>query len=79
MSSQIITFDESARRDILELFNKDVDSEGYIIERDVPTQRVLSLDGEEVHIDKFAAITKGSEAFVASDLISLMHLADRIR
>ena len=79
MPSKLITFNKLAKRDILELFDKTIDSEGYIVEKENPTQRVLSLDGEEIHIDKFAAITKGSEAFVASDLISLIHLSSKIK
>lgn len=73
-----ITFDESAKRDILELFGKTTDDEGYVIEKDDPSTRVLTPDGEEIHIDKFAGITKGSLAFVRSDLMSLMYLSDKM-
>lgn len=78
MANKVILFDKSARRDIIDLFDKSVDSENYIIEKE-NGQRVLSLDGEEIKIRKFAAITKGSESFVRSDLVSLMHLADKLK
>lgn len=72
-----ITFDEAAKEDILELFGKTKDAEGYIVEKDDPTTRVLTPDGEEIHIDKFAGIAKGSLAFMRSDLMSLMYLSDK--
>jgi len=79
MLSNVITFDKSAKNEILDMFNKTTDQDGYVVEKDNPTHRVLSIDGEEIKIEKFAGITKGSEVFIKSDLLSLIHLADRVQ
>lgn len=77
MSTKVIEFDTSAKCAILEFFNKSVDAEGYVVEKDNPARKVLAIDGEEIKIDKFAGITKGSEVFIKSDLLSLIRLSDR--
>lgn len=79
MAPKIIEFDTSAKNDILAFSNKSIDAEGYVVEKDNPTQKVLAIDGEEIKIDKFAGITKGSEVFIKSDLPSLIRLADRVQ
>ncbi len=71
-----ITFDKSASQFILDTFNKSVDQEGYIVEKDNPRQRVLTSDNEEIKLDEFAGIKKGSEVFIKSDLVSLIKLSD---
>lgn len=76
MLKNVITFDASAKRDILDLFNKAVDEEGYIVEKNNSTQKVLTFDGEEIKVEQFAGIRKGSEIFIKSDLVSLINLAD---
>ncbi len=73
-----ITFDQSAKEYILQLFNKTVDEESFIVERDNPQQRVLAPDGEFVEYKDFAGIKKGSEVFIKSDLISLINLCDAL-
>ncbi len=72
----IITFDKPARDFILDAFDKIVDKEGYMVERKNPKQRVLTPDGEEIEIEQFAGIRKGSEVYIKSDLISIIHLCD---
>lgn len=79
MAHKIVEFDKSAKNDILAFFDKSVDEEGYVVEKANPTHRVMSIDGEEIKIEKFAGITKGSEVFIKSDLLSLIHLADRVQ
>jgi len=71
----ILTFDESINDEILDIFDKSQDSEGFIVEKDNPKQRVLSEDGQEVNIKEFGGIRKGSEIFIKKDLISLMRLS----
>jgi len=71
-----IIFDKSATDFILETFDKTVDKEGYIIEKDDPKQRVLTSDAQEIKKDELAGIRKGSEIFVKSDLPSLIQLLD---
>lgn len=73
-----ITFDQSAKDFILKAFDKTVDKEGFVVEKDNPRQRVLAPDGQEVEYKDFAGIKKGSEIFIKSDLISLIHLCDAL-
>ncbi|MBA7514454.1 hypothetical protein ES705_06483 [subsurface metagenome] len=75
----IILFEESAKRDILDFFDKSVDEEGFIVEKNNPTQRVLSMDGDWIEINSFAGLRKGSMIFIKGDLISLIDLADRVK
>lgn len=74
-----ITFDKSARDFILETFNKTIGNEGYIVEKDNPNQRVLTSDGEEIKMEEFAGIKKGSEKYIKSDIVSLIKLSDELR
>jgi len=73
-----ITFTASAKHEILRIFDKDVDAEGYIVEKSHPTQRVLTANGEEIKLEEFAGFWKeGSVVHVIkSDLSSLLSLAD---
>ena len=77
-SRSVITFDDSAKRFILSSFGKDVDAEGYIVEKSDPKQRVLTLDGSEVLESEFAGLHRGSLVFVKSDLVSVIRLMDRL-
>jgi len=74
----IITFDASLKSEILSCFGKTVDDSGYIVERDDPSQRVLTPNGEDVTLDEFAGIRKGSEIFIKADLPSLIELLDML-
>ncbi len=73
-----ITFSNEAKGDILELYGKTVDEEGFIVEKENEVQRVLTPKGEEIRIDEWAGIMKGSEAFVKSDIFSLIELAKKL-
>lgn len=75
----VITFEESAKKEVLSFFDKTVDDEGFIIEKDDPTQRVITPEGEEVKFEEFAGIRKGSEIFIKSDLPSLFDLMDKLK
>lgn len=70
-----LTFDQSATSDVLELFGKTIDKDRYIVEKDNPEQRVLTKKGEQIHIEEWAGVVKGSESFVKSDVFSLIELA----
>lgn len=76
---QTITFDKSAKPFILKAFNKKVNKDGIIVEASNPSQKVLAPDGQEVSIEQFAGIKKGSEVYIKSDLISLLKLCDSIK
>lgn len=73
-----LTFDKSAKKDILELFGKTVDTEGFIVEKDKPEQRVLTPKGEEIRIEEWGGIIKGSEEFIKSDAFTLIELAKKL-
>lgn len=73
-----ITFDNGLKEFILDIFSKQVDREGFIVEKDNIKQRVLAPDGQEVRLEQFAGIKRGSEIFIKSDLISLMNLCDSL-
>ena len=78
MSNNIITFEASAKKEILSFFDKTVDEQGFVVERDDFTQRVITPDGEEMTLEEFAGIRRGSEIYIKSDLNSLINLADRL-
>lgn len=75
MTKSTLTFDESMNEEVLAIFGKIIDGEGFIVEKDNLKQRVLSEDGQEVNIKEFGGIKKGSEIFIKNDLISLMRLS----
>ena len=75
----MILFDESAKTEILGFFGKAVNEKGCIVEVDDPSQKVLTPEGEEICIDDFAGVRKGSEIFIKSDLSSLIKLADAVQ
>lgn len=72
-----IIFDKSLKEEILSIFDKTTDREGFIVEKSNPSQRVLSPDGAEVLIEDFAGIAKGSEIFIKSDLLSLINFSKK--
>lgn len=70
-----IVFDDTTRGFILDVFNKSIDEEGYIIEKDTGN-RVLSPLGEEVLAVDFAGFTPGSEIVLTKDLPALLQYVD---
>ncbi|MBS3102491.1 hypothetical protein J4458_03515 [Candidatus Woesearchaeota archaeon] len=73
----IVTFDKELKEQILDIFDKTVDGQGLIVEKSNPKQLVLTQDGENLSIEEFAGITKGSEIFIKSDLISLIDFSKK--
>lgn len=73
-----IIFEASAKEEILSFFDKTVDDDGFIVEKEDTTQRVITPEGEEVTLEEFAGIRKGSEIFIKSDLPSLINLIDKL-
>ena len=67
-----ITFNKELKEQILGIFDKTTDKEGFIVEKSNQEQRVITQDGENLNIEEFAGIIKGSEIFIKSDLISLI-------
>ena len=71
----LLTFDSSLKREVLGFFDKEVNDDGLIVERLNPEQLVLSSDGQEVKLEEFGGVKKGSEVFIKNDLVSLMRLS----
>jgi hypothetical protein len=78
LQEDVITFDFESKRKILSFFGKTIDEDGYLIEEDNPDQRVITPDGDDITLDEFAGIRKGSEIYIKSDLPSLIELIDII-
>ena len=72
-----ITFDKSAKREILDIFDKTI-KDKFIVEKSNTDQKVLTSEGQEITIDEFAGIKVGSEIIIKKDLISLMRISKEI-
>jgi len=79
METSSIRFDDSTKKDILKLFGKEVDEEGFIVETDNPENKVLTPYGEEIQFVDWGGVRNGSEAFVKKDVFSLIRLAKEMR
>ncbi len=72
-----IVFDKNAKKDILGLLGKEVNKEGLIVEKNDPEQKVLTFEGQEIAIDDFGGVQKGSQVFIKNNLVSLIRLSKR--
>ena len=70
----IITFDESAKELILSFFDKAVDDDGFIVEKNDKKKRVLASDGKEIQMSEFAGMKDGR--FFRTDISSILSLVD---
>lgn len=73
---EVITFEKEAKKDVLELFGKITDAQGYIVDIEDPTQKILASDGDYLTIEDFAGIRNGSLVFFKSDINSVVELSD---
>ncbi len=71
-----ITFAQNLKEYILKVFDKTVDSDGFVTEKN-SGYRVLSHDGQEMTLGEFGGIKKGSEIFVRDDIASLITFYDK--
>jgi hypothetical protein len=72
----IITFDESSKHEILEIFGKTVDSRGYLV--DIKTgEPVVDRDGCHILFTEFGGIYKGE--FLKNDIFTTLDLIDRFK
>ena len=69
--SGLITYDKSTAEDILSLFIKGIDEEGYVTEEG---KRVLALDGGTIKRDEIAGMINGK--FIRNTLPALIEAAD---
>ena len=74
--STTLTFDETAAEFILESFGRSTDEEGYIINPETG-ERERTPEGQEIHIDDFAGVEKGSELFLDDDFTTLVNHVKR--
>lgn len=74
ISTMKVTYSNELTSLVLDAFNKTVDEEGYVVEKNNTSQRVLTQDGKQIPVKFFGGIKKGSELYVSSDLPSIMEL-----
>jgi len=73
-----VTFDASAKLEVLSCFGKTVDAGDFIVESDDMTQKVVTPDGDNIRLNEFAGIKKGSEIYIKRNLPSLIELLDNL-
>lgn len=79
MLKNVVTFDPGARDLILDALDKSVDSEGFIVEKQNLSKRVLSTSGEQIKASELGAVKKGSFRFFKKDLPSVISLSDELK
>ena len=78
-----VTFDSHNRDFILDTFGKTT-ANGFVVEKSqpgrkaMPSEKVLTPRGEDIPIQEFAGVRKGSVIFVKSDIVSLVEAAETI-
>lgn len=72
-----ITFEKSAKRQILGLFGLIVDAQGFIIEKG-SCKKICSPEGDHLQLRDFAGFKNGSMVFIKSDITSLINLSDTL-
>ena len=76
---KIITFDKSAKREILNQFDIAVDpGTNCLIEKD-SGKTAVSPEGDSIELSRFAGMKKGSLIFVKSDINSIIKLYDSLK
>lgn len=70
--STTLTFDESATEFVLESFGREVDQDGYIYNPETG-ERETTPEGNEIHVDDFAGVEKGSTLFLDDDFTTLVN------
>lgn len=78
METNVVLFDKDSQINLLRVMGKTQDSEGFIVEINKPSQRVLTKRGEEIKFNEFAGVKTGSEEFIKNDINSILELADSI-
>ena len=72
------TFDNNfnTKKFILGIFDKTIDEEGYIIEKE-SKKRILGSNGQEITVAEFGSIKNGSEIYVKSGIVSLVEFYEK--
>lgn len=71
-----MTFDDSSREFILSLFDKRVNENGEVLEKNTG-EVVKSFEGNPLTVDEFGGVKKGSELFIENNVVSLFRLKFR--
>jgi len=74
MDKLTVTFDKESKETVLSAFNKEVDVDGFIYDKDTDEQ-ILTPDGQEVTVAEFGGLKKGSEIYLKGNLTTLMKLS----
>jgi len=76
-NEHLIVFSKKDAPKVLDIFNKGIDGEGYIIDQETGL-RIVSNEGEELLAEELGNILKGSEIFIKADPASFSkYLAER--
>ena len=78
MKTNVVLFDKDSQERLLGVMGKSRDSQNFLVEKDNPSQRVLTKKGEEVKFNEFAGVKSGSEEFIKNDINSILDLADSL-
>ena len=65
-----VTFSRNNVKDVLEIFNKLIDEDGFIIDKDTK-ERILTNDLEPIKWEELGFILPGSEVFIKADSTGL--------
>ncbi len=73
-----ITFENNpkTKKFVLSLFGKDIDGEGFIIEKE-SKERVLGSNGQEISFNELGVIKNGSEIYGKDNIVSLVDFYKR--
>ncbi|MFB6208805.1 MAG: hypothetical protein ABEJ56_01555 [Candidatus Nanohaloarchaea archaeon] len=71
-----VTFEKDAIEGVLEVFDKEVDEDGYIVESE-SGERILDREGENIKKDELGGVKKGSEIFLNDNFSSLVDFVKR--
>lgn len=74
-----IIFEDSAKKFVLELLDKDINEEGLIVEKGNPNQKVLTFDKNELYFEDFGGVQKGSEVFIENNVVSLIKFSKEVK
>jgi len=66
-----LTFDASVAEDVIKEFGREVDDDGYIVDPETGN-RVETESGDQIHVDQFAGVEKGSIIFLDDDFNTLV-------
>lgn len=69
---------DKSRRLVLDAFGKTVAKNGIIAEAQNPNQPVLTPHGDEIALDEFGGVVRGSTVFLKSDIDSVIEAVDRL-